>query len=423
MKEVMKMAYINISAASKRWGISERRVQELCRNGAVKGATRFGRAWMIPENAQKPADGRSKAFKQSKDNIEDKFLLPCPKENSFLIHTDLYNTAGAADSIIASYTDFPETARIIKAQFDCRRGNINDVYKISKHLLENHKGFYSTISAGVTLSFVAIWKGDINLWRKARQHIYNAPIKTENELEIIKFWVAVVDSNIHDLRSFPNWFYRGNFDCLPFDSLCTARVFYAKRLFIEASELASGKISFPNVEKLGLMRSLPFVLEPMASQAKAEKTIIPEIYLRLMLAETYYILGNYESAIPHIDRAIDLCLPDRLFGILAEYSTNFLNFSSDRLLLKDAQAAAEVKRLHKPMQRGWIKLHNFILERSLSNSLTVREREIARLAAMGVSNAEISQRLHIELSSVKQYIFSAMNKVGVQKRNELGMFV
>lgn len=40
------------------WGISERRVTELCRGGKVAGAVRSGRVWMIPDDAEKPADGR-----------------------------------------------------------------------------------------------------------------------------------------------------------------------------------------------------------------------------------------------------------------------------------------------------------------------------------------------------------------------------
>ncbi len=417
------MAYMNISTAAEKWGITVRRVQAMCKDGTIKGVTRFGRAWMIPENTAKPSDGRTKGGKKHRVRVEHSFLIPIPRFNPFLIHTNLFDTPGTADELIKSFSEYPETANIIKTQFDCRRGKIDEVYNNSDYLLKNHNGFYSTISAGITLSFCAIWKGDVNLWRMARQHIYNAPYKTEEQLQEIKFWVAVVDSNIHDLRSFPDWFIKGNFDSIPFDSLCTARVFYAKRLFIEANELASGRIKFENIEKLGLMRALPYVLEPMASQARAEKTVIPEIYLRLMLGEVYYVLGDKHNAIPHIDRAIDLSIPDGLFSVLAEYSTNFVNFLQDRLVLKDSQAAETVKKMHKSMQAGWIKLHNTVLDRNISHQLSVREREISKLAAIGLSNMEISTRLNIELSSVKQYIFSAMNKVGAQKRNELGLFV
>ncbi len=417
------MAYIDIRTAADAWGVTPRRVQELCKTGAIPGATRFGRAWMIPADTEKPADGRTRAVKSVAPAPHAGFLIPAPRQNPFLIHTDLYHTPGTADALIASFAAYPETAAILRAQFDCRRGNIDAVYAVADHMLENHVGFYSTISAGVALSFCAIWRGDLALWRKARQHIYNAPYKNDNELQMIRFWGAIIESNIHDVRNYPTWFERGDFSCLPADSYCTARVFYAKRLFVSANDLASGKVHYENVEKLGLMHTLPYVLEPMISQAHIEHTVIPEIYLRLMAAVAYHTLGKNALAIPHIDRAIDLCIPDRLYGVLTEYRAVLGNLMDDRLLLRDKSAADAVKRLHKSMHAGWIKLHNQLLERNISAHLTAREREVGRLAAIGLTNAEIAARLNIELSSVKQYIFSAMNKVGAEKRTELGLYI
>ncbi len=417
------MAYINIATAAEQWGITIRRVQELCKNGQIPGATRFGRAWMIPEDAQKPADGRGKNAKVQKTLAENGFMIPVPRLNPFPIHTNMYHTPGMADELVASFAAYPETAALIKAQFDCRRGNIDAVYAQSPHFLKNHVGFYSTISAAISLSFCAIWRGDLALWQQAQRHIYTAPYKTETELETIKFWVAIMESNIHDVRNYPNWFEKGCFDCLPADAYCTARVFYAKRLFVSAIDLASGKVQFSNIEKLGLMRTLPYVLEPMISQAKMEKTVIPEVYLHLMAGVVYSHLGDIPLATDHIDSAIELCIPDELYGILTEYRDQLGNLLDDRLIARGGDVYERVKQLHKQFHAGWIKLHNLLLERNVSEHLTNREREIARLAAIGLSNAEIAERLGIELSSVKQYIFAAMNKVGAQKRNELGLYV
>jgi len=52
------MEYITAKEASERWGITERRVQVLCKNGKVEGAFRLGWAWAIPKDTPKPADGR-----------------------------------------------------------------------------------------------------------------------------------------------------------------------------------------------------------------------------------------------------------------------------------------------------------------------------------------------------------------------------
>lgn len=54
------MNYIKASQAAKKWGISPRRVRMLCAEGKIEGAVQKGKLYMIPENAQKPADGRVK---------------------------------------------------------------------------------------------------------------------------------------------------------------------------------------------------------------------------------------------------------------------------------------------------------------------------------------------------------------------------
>ena len=45
--------------ATEKWGVTPRQVQLLCATGRIPGAVRFGNAWVIPEDAQKPQDGRS----------------------------------------------------------------------------------------------------------------------------------------------------------------------------------------------------------------------------------------------------------------------------------------------------------------------------------------------------------------------------
>lgn len=63
--------YITLSEASKRWGISERRIRTLCADGRIDGVTRFGRSWAIPESAEKPSDNRVKSGKYIKVKTEE----------------------------------------------------------------------------------------------------------------------------------------------------------------------------------------------------------------------------------------------------------------------------------------------------------------------------------------------------------------
>jgi len=52
--------------ASDKWGITIRRVQALCDNGKILSAMKLGDIWVMPKNAPKPLDGRTKAAIKSK---------------------------------------------------------------------------------------------------------------------------------------------------------------------------------------------------------------------------------------------------------------------------------------------------------------------------------------------------------------------
>lgn len=55
------MEYIKVSKAAEKWGLSARRVRILCAEGKIPGVIRKGNLYMIPEDAEKPRDGRFKA--------------------------------------------------------------------------------------------------------------------------------------------------------------------------------------------------------------------------------------------------------------------------------------------------------------------------------------------------------------------------
>ena len=67
------MNYIKVSQAAEKWGLSARRVRILCQENKIEGVIRRGNLYMIPENAQKPVDGRRKASRQviSFERIEE----------------------------------------------------------------------------------------------------------------------------------------------------------------------------------------------------------------------------------------------------------------------------------------------------------------------------------------------------------------
>ena len=56
------MEYIKVSKAAEKWGLSPRIARILFAEGKIDGVIRRGKLYIIPENAEKPQDGRSKAL-------------------------------------------------------------------------------------------------------------------------------------------------------------------------------------------------------------------------------------------------------------------------------------------------------------------------------------------------------------------------
>ena len=61
--------YIRADEFAKKWDISLRQVQYLCKNGRINGAIKFGTTWAIPESVEKPTrTGNLKPGRKSKIN-------------------------------------------------------------------------------------------------------------------------------------------------------------------------------------------------------------------------------------------------------------------------------------------------------------------------------------------------------------------
>lgn len=410
------MDYLKIDDVAKKWGISSRRLQTLCAEGKIEGATRFGRAWMIPKDAKKPKDGRTKASRQEqiKQMTTNK---PMPRKTPFLYMTDLYNTPGTAESCIENLADNHEAQVLFEAEIAYSRGEIDKVYDRATYLLQKHSGFYAVLSAGMLLALCAIWHGDITMWRKAKIHIAEAPADNDHDRDIMSFSITAVDSMLYNVANFPEWFKIGCFEPLHKDSLPAAKVYYAKYLYAAAYAVATKQLELDGLQGLTLMGLLPATLEPMISQAMADNSVIAEIYLRMTCAVIYRYSGNDIQAIRHIDRAIALALPDNLYGLLAEYCRTLDSLLESRLCLVSPEAWKEVKALYKVYNAGWSKLSGSIRGRTIITTLSRKERDVAKLAAFGMQNSEIAQKLNMSLSGVKQAIRIVSEKTGASRED------
>lgn len=57
------MDYMTLKEAGQKWNVTPRQVNYLCSGGRIPGAVKMAGVWLIPKNAEKPIDGRTKQGK------------------------------------------------------------------------------------------------------------------------------------------------------------------------------------------------------------------------------------------------------------------------------------------------------------------------------------------------------------------------
>lgn len=83
------------------------------------------------------------------------------------------------------------------------------------------------------------------------------------------------------------------------------------------------------------------------------------------------------------------------------------------------RAASEARRLQALADRLGGSYHDLVEPVALQDVLTSREREVAELAAGGLTNVEIAQRLVVSVRTVENHLYRAFRKLGVKGRDEL----
>lgn len=63
----MNMDYMTLKEASEKWGVTPRRVNYYCAAGRIPGAVKMATIWLIPKDAEKPIDRRSRQGKEKKN--------------------------------------------------------------------------------------------------------------------------------------------------------------------------------------------------------------------------------------------------------------------------------------------------------------------------------------------------------------------
>ena len=79
-----------VKEAAEGWGVTERRVTGLCKEGKIEGAKKEGRSWLIPVDAELPEDNRIKTGAYVKRQSKTRLALPIGVSEYCTASTEYY---------------------------------------------------------------------------------------------------------------------------------------------------------------------------------------------------------------------------------------------------------------------------------------------------------------------------------------------
>lgn len=373
------MNYITAGEAGERWGISPRRVCILCKEGRIPGAVKKSRVWILPENAQKPDDGR----KNNPSGSIEPILL-------------LYNPTYFDNRPDCSNED---DRHICEVQKKYLTGNLEEAcYEVERYISfctdDNYRLVYYIIKY-----YLCADLGKKEELLRSREKIEDLCAGSS----VSPLGKAIVD------------YYLGS-------SIFFDRRLVGDELFDEVLPLVGMIAVKKSINALILQSGEgdPTCIEIICKELKKRDCPLITAYCCLFMVIYYNVLGDRASFEEYIDRALAILLPRKWYTPIAEYSAT--------VDLKELKQLSEEERkaiysLFERIVGGYVSAG--ILDGLAGAPMKNAQRnvQVAFKLAQGKSVDVISGELGISQYKVKQHIEDLYSVIGVDSKKGIKSFV
>jgi LuxR family maltose regulon positive regulatory protein len=171
----------------------------------------------------------------------------------------------------------------------------------------------------------------------------------------------------------------------------------------------------------GVFTGVDDLLERLLALAETQKRTGSVIEILLTQALTHQAQDNRPQAFASLERALTLAEPEGYLRTFVDEGETLRLLLEKQSGNRDHPLSGYVERLLAafPHSLETISQSKIVNQKSkIIELLTDREFEVLRLIAEGHSNAEISQRLYLALSTVKGHNLRIFNKLQAQNRTE-----
>lgn len=393
-----RQQYISAQELGEKWGISKRRVNQLCADGRIPGAQKVGQSWTIPADVRKPADLR--AYPKEKAWVG-------PKPGNLM---PLMNTSFAPGCCLKAAKAMEKGPQrdIALAEYHYFSGQPEAAASEMERYLAS-SDMQVRLSACFIYAYASLPMGRIQQAQAALGELETALSSAgclRPEFRAASAFVAVAGAVLLHLP-LP--------EEVPDAEACLLLLppgLRAFALYVQAHYLyLKGEYA----------HSAGIVTATLAMGASNYP--IPAIYLHLAAVMDYMSLKQPERAKAHLLEAWTIAQPDDLIEGFGEHH-GLLGGMLESVI--KPQWPGDFKRMIDITYRfsaGWRRIHNPITGHSVADDLSTTEFAIAMLAARDWTTQEIAEHMHISANTVKTHISETMRKLGVKNRKALKQYM
>lgn len=336
--------------------------------------------------------------------------------------TEFYTTPGEADreadaleEYITIYSRLTNghgsgADALFRAELAYQRGNLSDAeilaYKAA-FLAESKQQSVVLLGAAILLAHVALHKADTVGWERAIDSMERAASFDRQDTFVIRSLLdiirGVLQNEFLDHMSIADWLQNADFKerCLS-PAMTNIGLFVHLGFLMHQGEFAR-------------------VIGTIQAVRPAEGLLSPyeDLFVCFLMAISHMALGNRTQAVAFVEHAARRALPDGLVSPFASYS-RLLGNLVDEVIARDYPALLEkFKTIRKRFSQGWFTLREAFFSGDLPPDLTEREYEVAKLAAAGLRNSEIAEKLVITESTVRAHLRAIFQKLQIDRRARL----
>lgn len=392
------MEYISAMEASEKWGVSLRQVQRLLAANRIPRAKKYGRSWMIPGNAEKPADPRrekkppGQSLSSELAHMIEATSVPMPSHNP--------------DAILKIVKE--EKPRL---QYEGELAYLQGDFARAMCCYDKTEGDEAArLRASLVAVASAISLGDYPVYLKIEAYLksYVAASRCSDSSAIAELALASVAVSVAAPNMVPTWLSEGDFSA----SLAQVRPTYI--LYLRAKYfMCIGKYEI----------TLAVAQTALTFCAPERGITFSEIYLRVVCALACHCLGRENEAKRWLLEAMRIALPHGFITPFAENVSDFGGLVEQCLEEAFPDCFDAVIRQWECTVKNWITFHNHFTKDNITLILSLREYHLAQLVARRIPYAKIARQFNISVGRLKNIMLEIYEKLFISSRDELTQYV